>query len=99
MLNRKGNRRMDRSFFKMEIFIPESHFPELKGKLAVLDVWTPATYKRYTGAETGSFMSFAFSGGAYPKKLGNRVKGVKNLILATQWLRPPGGLPPTPCQH
>ena len=27
-------------------------------KLRLLDVWTPATYRRFVGTETGSFMSF-----------------------------------------
>jgi phytoene dehydrogenase-like protein len=68
-------------------------FPELSGKLHLLDVWTPATYKRYTNAEIGSFMSFAFSSKVIPSALSNMVKGVDNLILASQWLQAPGGLP------
>ena len=71
----------------------ESKFRDFRGKISCIDVWTPATYKRFTGAETGSFMSFAFSGGYVPKRIDNRVKGFDRMILASQWLRLPGGLP------
>lgn len=68
-------------------------YPELKEKLKCIDVWTPATYRRYVGSEIGSWMSFALPASTVPKKLGNRVKGLKNVVLATQWLQSPGGLP------
>ena len=41
----------------------------------------------------GSFMSFALPSRAYPFCAGNRVKGLSNVILATQWQQAPGGLP------
>lgn len=68
-------------------------FPELKGKVECIDVWTPATYRRFVGSEIGSWMGFAFPAKTLPKKISNRVKGIKNVILATQWLQSPGGLP------
>ena len=68
-------------------------FPKLKGKLECIDVWTPATYQRYTNAEVGSFMSFLLPPKVLPKPLDNRVENLKNVILATQWLQAPGGLP------
>lgn len=68
-------------------------FPELSGKLHCIDSWTPATYKRYTGSETGSYMAYAFTGGVIPPGFGNRIPGLTNLFLATQWQRSPGGLP------
>lgn len=68
-------------------------FPALTGKLKLIDMWTPATYRRFTGAAAGTYMSFAFSSGFIPKRLGNRADGFDNVILATQWLQPPGGLP------
>lgn len=69
------------------------HFPQLKGKLKLIDVWTPATYKRYTGAAAGSYMSFTLPSRALPSKMSGKVKGVENLLLATQWQQSPGGLP------
>jgi len=68
-------------------------FPELKESLKLLDMWTPATYNRYTGEEVGAFMSFIFPGGSWPTITDNRLKEVRNLVMATQWLQTPGGLP------
>lgn len=68
-------------------------FPELSGKLRLIDMWTPATYKRYTGSSAGTYMSFAFSSGFIPKRRSNRTNDFDNVFLATQWLQPPGGLP------
>ena len=67
--------------------------PALRGKLRCIDVWTPATYQRYVDSEIGSYMSFAFGGGVLPLGVGNRVRGLDNVLLATQWLQAPGGLP------
>lgn len=68
-------------------------FPCFLGKLKLLDVWTPATYERYTGAEIGSFMSFLLPKGKLPVRVSGEIPGVKNVILATQWQQAPGGLP------
>jgi phytoene dehydrogenase-like protein len=67
--------------------------PTLEGRIRLIDFWTPATYKRYTGAEYGSYMCFAFSSRFIPTPLPVRVRGVSNLFLATQWTSVPGGLP------
>lgn len=67
--------------------------PQLRGHLSCIDVWTPATYKRFTASDIGSYMSFVLPSKALPIKLGNRVKGISNLLLATQWQQSPGGLP------
>lgn len=71
----------------------ELRYPGLKGKLRLLDVWTPATYRKFTGSDCGTYMSYAFSSGYVPKTCRNRADGIKNVYLATQWLQPPGGLP------
>lgn len=68
-------------------------FPCLVGKLKLIDAWTPATYRRYTGAPHGSYMSFTLPSRTLPVRMSPRVKGVKNLLLATQWQQSPGGLP------
>ena len=67
--------------------------PALKGDLRLIDMWTPATYKKYTGSAEGTYMSFAFSSGFIPRRQSNRAPGFENVYLATQWLQPPGGLP------
>ena len=71
----------------------EKALPCLAGKLELVDCWTPATYRRYTGSPTGSYMSFVFGRGRLPTPLSCRVPHIENLVLATQWQRPPGGLP------
>lgn len=71
----------------------EAKLPHLKDKLTCIDVWTPATYHRYVDSEIGSFMSFALPKGILPTRKSNRIKGLDNVILATQWQQMPGGLP------
>ena len=71
----------------------EKRFPQLEGKLKCIDVWTPATYKRYVDTEIGSWMSFALPSKMIPIRVGNGVDGLSNVILATQWQQSPGGLP------
>lgn len=68
-------------------------FPQMEGKLKCIDVWTPATYHRFTNSESGSFMSFALPSKMLPKRVNNRIHGLSNVILATQWQQSPGGLP------
>ena len=68
-------------------------FPELKGKIRILDVWTPATYDRYCNAYRGAYMSFVITKGAKNVTVPGCLKGVKNLFIASQWQMGPGGLP------
>ena len=70
-----------------------SRFPELSPSLERLDVWTPATYNGFTASEAGTYMAFAFSSKTVPSFMNGRVKGLDNVVLATQWQRAPGGLP------
>lgn len=70
-----------------------SAFPSLSGKVTLLDAWTPATYHRYFGGFYGAYLGFGATGKALPLAASPRVDGIKNLLLATQWLQPPGGLP------
>ena len=67
--------------------------PQLGGRLHCIDCWTPATYRRYTGAPTGSYIGFTLPAGRIPTMIPPQVKGVENLYLATQWQQEPGGLP------
>ena len=78
---------------KRQIALIEKEFPILKGHLSLIDVWTPATYKRYTSSGIGSYMAFTFPSRAFPKKISARVRGASNVFLATQWQQYPGGLP------
>ena len=71
----------------------ECRFPELVGKIEVLDVATPLTYERYCGAYKGSWMSFGMTPKAKQMMHKGKIKGIKNFYMAGQWLMPPGGLP------
>ncbi len=79
----------------LEIFqtVIAEKFPRLRGKMQVLDVWTPATYHRYTDAEAGAYMSFILPKGTLPFPVKSTVPEWSNLLLASQWQQPPGGLP------
>ena len=71
----------------------ETRFPEMAGRLKLLDVASPQTYERYCNAYRGAFMAF------WPTLKGKQlahtgqIPGLNNLVLSGQWLQPPGGLP------
>ena len=71
----------------------EGRFPEFSGRIKILDVWTPSTYRRYTDSETGSYMSFLFPGKYIPVHVSGKAPGYRGIFFAGQWLCPPGGLP------
>ena len=68
-------------------------FPELEGKIEMLDSWTPLTYNRYCNAYHGSYMGFITTVGIKQMRFKGVVKGVSNLFVAGQWIMSPGGLP------
>ncbi len=68
-------------------------FPELEGKIELLDCWTPMTYNRYCNAYHGSYMGFVTTVGNKQMRFKGIVKGVDNLFIAGQWVMSPGGLP------
>ena len=68
-------------------------FPELEGKIELLDCWTPLTYSRYCNAFHGSYMGFITTVGNKQMRFKGLVKGIDNLFLAGQWIMSPGGLP------
>jgi len=67
-------------------------YPQAEGHIDVIDIATPLTYERYTGAYHGSWMSIIGVGDKmkiYPGFL----KSVKGLYFAGHRLMNPGGLP------
>lgn len=72
----------------------ERNFPELQGKLTLLDAWTPMTYSRYCSAYKGFYQAPQITKRSanlpYPPAA---IEGLDNVILAGQWLNLPGGLP------
>ena len=71
----------------------EKEYPFLKGKIQVIDVWSPMTYVRYCNSYKGSYMGFVTGKNAKNITVPGVVKGIKNVFLASQWLMGPGGLP------
>ncbi|MCR4595996.1 MAG: NAD(P)/FAD-dependent oxidoreductase [Lachnospiraceae bacterium] len=68
-------------------------FPELAGRIEILDSWTPLTYNRYCNAFHGSYMGFVTTVGSKQMRFKGVVKGVSNLFISGQWIMSPGGLP------
>ena len=91
--DKKGYTRKKLRFAELVGEILARYMPDLDGRLSVLDAWTPATYKRYTGSEIGSFMSFAYTERRVPLRISGEIPGIENVLLAGQWLQMPGGLP------
>lgn len=71
----------------------ELSFPELTGKLGVLDIATPVTYEKNFGAYKGSWISFGNTPESQPLRHSGKAEGLKNLYMAGQWFMTPGGLP------
>lgn len=67
--------------------------PRLTGRLRCIDSWSPATYRRYTGAPSGAYLGYILPSGRVPTMLPPRVRGLDNVFLATQLQQDPGGLP------
>ena len=70
-----------------------AQFPELEGKIELLDCWTPLTYNRYCNAYHGSYMGFVTTVGNKQMRFKGVVKGIDGLYVAGQWVMSPGGLP------
>lgn len=68
-------------------------FPHLNDKLILLDTYSPITFTKWCGAYKGAYMSFFELKGAKSLTAKNRIKGLSNVFLASQWLTTNGGLP------
>jgi len=67
-------------------------YPQLEGKIDVIDIATPLTYERYTGAYHGSWMTLFFKGDKL-KPYQGYSKDISGLYFAGHRIMPPGGLP------
>ena len=78
---------------KAAMGLVEERFPEYRGKLTLLDTWTPASYQKRLASYRGWPKAFTVSKKSirnpYPPAIGFTID---NLIVASQWLSPPGGL-------
>lgn len=72
----------------------EARFAKCRGRLRLLDAWTPMTYARYMNAYKGYYQSFTITKRSakvpYPPAV---LEGLTNVVLAGQWVNPPGGVP------
>ncbi len=68
-------------------------YPQTEGKVEVVDVATPLTYERYTGASRGSWMSILGKGEKSAKSYPGTLRDVKGVYFAGHRLMSPGGLP------
>jgi phytoene dehydrogenase-like protein len=75
----------------------EKEYPEFQGKIKLIDLVTPLTYHRYTGAQHGAYMPFLFDSRSKRFSHSGVIRHIKNLFLAGQWLFTPGGLPMALC--
>ena len=69
-------------------------YPELTGKVEIIDVVTPMTYQRYLNGRNGSFQAFVQTAKAKAMMRKGEIKGLKNFVMSGQWLLTSGGLPP-----
>ena len=71
-----------------------AQYPQLDGKIKILDVITPYTYHKFAGAYKGSYMNFAYSVDAMKQQpLNGLIDGLDNVVIGSQWQQLPGGLP------
>lgn len=68
-------------------------YPVLSGKIRILDVWTPVTYSRYCNSYHGAYMGFIITKNAKDQRTTGKLKGLTNVMIASQWQMGPGGLP------
>ena len=67
-------------------------FPQVQGNIEVIDIATPLTYERYTGAYHGSWMTVGGVGDKMSEYPGFS-KNISGLYFAGHRIMPPGGLP------
>lgn len=71
----------------------EERFPEYRGKIKLIDCWTPYTYHRMNNCYYGAYMRFITTATNRNAFLPIDVKDLRNVFLASHWLRYPGGIP------
>lgn len=72
----------------------EERFPAYKGKMRLLDVWTPMTYRRWCNAYKGYNQAYTITKRSRENAyVPAAIKGLDNVLLSGQWLAAPGGLP------
>jgi len=68
-------------------------YPQCEGKIEVVDIATPLTYERYTGAYRGSWMGIMKPGTSAGLMYPGNCKNIIGLYFAGHRMMSPGGLP------
>lgn len=71
----------------------EERFPAYKGKIHLLDVWTPYTYYRLNNSYYGAYMRSITTATTRNSFMPCDIKRIRNVLIASHWLRYPGGIP------
>jgi phytoene dehydrogenase-like protein len=72
----------------------DRRFPGLAAQVAMRDVATPVTFRRYTGNWQGSYEGWLLTPENLMTRMRKTLPGLSNLLLAGHWVEPGGGLPP-----
>jgi len=75
------------------IEILDQRLGNIKNNIDVIDVATPATFKRYTNNWKGSTQGWEWTPGLIPEFIKKELPGLKNFYLIGQWVEPGGGVP------
>ena len=78
-----------------DVFVKELEvrFPQIKGKVEVVDVATPLTYARYTDAWKGAYMSWRSTPEKPITSVPSTLPGLEGFYMTGQWTYSRGGLP------
>lgn len=71
-----------------------ARYPELDGKLEIIDMVTPCTYERYLNTRHGSFQGFVHTKKGKALMQNGIIKGLRGFVLSGQCIFQSGGLPP-----
>ena len=91
--NQEKYKRVKEVVAKMVMVNIEAKFPELAGKISILDVATPFTFNRYVNASRGSYMGFLYTSRSPALMISGKVPFLRKFYLSGQYVQCPGGLP------
>lgn len=92
--NNKQNYNQEKDRIAKEIIeILDQRFGNIKNNIDVIDVATPATFKRYTNNWKGGTQGWEWTPGLIPEFIKKELPGLENFYLIGQWVEPGGGVP------
>lgn len=92
---RGGSYREEKDYLAQRVLrVLERYVPALEGACEVTDIATPLTFWRAARSWRGAYEGWLPSGGAmYSTHLLHRMRGIRGLYMAGQWVEPGGGIP------